>query len=56
MTLHEAAAMVRRINPDGGRRLEAIRFLRGLGLTFATARTMVLEIQDGKRWWKARGR
>jgi hypothetical protein len=53
MTLDQAAKMVDGILQDRkGETFHAIRFLRREGLSFRTAKNMVLEIKNGAAWWK----
>ena len=35
-----------------GRRLDAIRFLRSLGMTFVVARRYVDEVEADAPWWR----
>lgn len=55
MTLEESIRQTKRIlaaNRKGTGRLEAIRWLRALGLGFRTARAMVDEITAGAPWYR----
>jgi len=52
MTLTQAATEVRSILAErNGDTIPAIRFMRGLGLSFTTARQYVQEIKADKPWW-----
>lgn len=51
MTYEAAVRIARGIIADRGR-LAAIAFLRRLGLTFPTARTMATEIQNNAPWYR----
>lgn len=50
--MNNAVKTVRLIIKNTGSRLDAVRYLRSLGLTFQTARTMVDEIVDGAPWYR----
>lgn len=53
MTLAQAANATRQILKDhDGNTIPAIRELRRQGLSFKTAKTMVMEIKAKADWWK----
>ena len=53
MTLQQAAKRTKEILAESqGDTIPAIRELRRQGLSFHTAKTMVLEIKAGAAWWK----
>ena len=57
MTLEASVNQVREIlAARNGDTIPAIKFLRSLGLSFQTARTMVNEIKSGEHWWLKRTR
>ena len=51
MTLGRSIAVVRIMLRDG-RRLDAIRFLRSLGMPFVVARRYVDEVLADATWWR----
>jgi hypothetical protein len=54
MTLYQAATETRKIlKSHDGNTIPAIRHLRQQGLSFKTAKTMVLEIKANAPWWKS---
>lgn len=53
MTLSQAARRTKEILAENnGDTIPAIRELRRQGLSFKTAKTMVLEIKANAAWWK----
>lgn len=56
MTLEQATREVKEIlKARDGDTIPAIRFMRSLGLSFTTAKTMVAEIKSGAAWWMKTG-
>ena len=51
MTLERSIAIVRSMLRSG-RRLDAIRFLRSLGMPFVVARRYVDEVAEDAPWWR----